>query len=46
VTADKISCIWYAANEDLIREHAERSGLPTNRIGKIKRIIDPATAET
>ena len=45
VTGDKIYCVYYAANEGLIREHAERSGFPANKINKIERVIDPATAE-
>ncbi|WP_114948304.1 DUF4242 domain-containing protein [Microvirga calopogonii] len=45
VTGDKIYCVYYAADEGLIREHAERSGFPANRINKVERIIDPATAE-
>ena len=45
VTGDKIFCVYHAANEALIREHAERSGFPANKITKVERIIDPATAE-
>lgn len=45
VTGDKIYCVYYAANEGLIREHAERSGFPANRVSKVERIIDPANAE-
>jgi hypothetical protein len=46
VTGDKIYCVYHASSEDLIREHAERSGFPANKISKVERIIDPATAET
>lgn len=42
VTADKIFCVY----EKLIREHAEQSGFPANKITRIERVIDPATAET
>jgi hypothetical protein len=45
VTGDKIYCVYHAVNEDLIRQHAERSGFPANKISKVERIIDPATAE-
>jgi hypothetical protein len=45
VTADKIYCVYFAANEQLIREHATRGGFPANRISEVKEIIDPATAE-
>jgi hypothetical protein len=45
VTGDKIYCVYHAADESLIRTHAERSGFPANRIHKVERVIDPATAE-
>jgi hypothetical protein len=45
VTGDKIYCVYHAADESLIRAHAERSGFPANRIHKVERVIDPATAE-
>jgi Protein of unknown function (DUF4242) len=44
VTADRIYCVYLAANEELIREHARRSGLPANTISKVYRVIDPQTA--
>ena len=44
VTADRLYCIYLAANEELIHEHARRSGLPANVISKVYRIIDPQTA--
>ena len=45
VTGDRVYCIYYAANEQLVREHAKQGGFPANRISEIKTIIDPATAE-
>jgi Protein of unknown function (DUF4242) len=45
VTGDKIYCVYHAADEKLIREHAERSGFPANKISKVERVIDPTTAE-
>jgi hypothetical protein len=44
VTADKVYCIYIAADEAIIRKHAEQGGFPANRISEIKTIIDPATA--
>ncbi len=44
VTADKVYCIYIAADEAIIRKHAEQGGFPANRISEIKSIIDPATA--
>ena len=45
VTADKLYCVYIAPNEELIREHAQQSGFPANRISEIKTMIDPTTAE-
>lgn len=44
VAADKIFCVYMAANEGLIRKHAEISGFPANKITEVKRVIDPTTA--
>ena len=45
VTGDKTFCIYLAADEALIREHAERSGFPATKITLVDTIIDPVTAE-
>ena len=45
VTGDKIYCIYIAANEDLVREHAKQGGFPANSVAEVKTIIDPTTAE-
>lgn len=44
VTADKVYCVYIAADADIIRKHAEQGGFPANRISEIKAIIDPASA--
>ena len=44
VTADKLYCIYIAPSEAMIREHAERAGLPANRISEVRAIIDPTVA--
>jgi hypothetical protein len=44
VTADKIYCVYLAANEELIREHAQRSGFPAASIADVRAIIDPTMA--
>ena len=44
VTGDKIYCIYKAANEDLIREHAMKGGFPANKVLEVPSIISPATA--
>ncbi|MGH9518761.1 MAG: DUF4242 domain-containing protein, partial [Terriglobales bacterium] len=45
VTDDKIYCIYLAPNEAAIREHAQRGGFPANSIARVRRMIDPSTAE-
>jgi hypothetical protein len=45
VTNDKIYCVYRAANEGLIREHAKLGGFPVNRISEVRATIDPTTAE-
>ncbi len=45
VVDNKIYCVYNAANEGLIREHAERSGFPANRISEVKAVISPDTAK-
>jgi hypothetical protein len=45
VTADKIYCIYNAANEALVREHARRGGFPANSVSRVMSVIDPTTAE-
>ncbi len=45
VTGEQIYCIYRAANEELVREHARQGGFPANRVSEIKTTIDPTTAE-
>lgn len=43
VTGDKTFCIYLAENEDLIREHAVKSGFPADRITPVDAMFDPTT---
>ena len=45
VTGDKVYCVYIAPDEAAVREHAERGGVPANRVSEIKGMIDPTTAE-
>lgn len=45
VAGDKIYCIYDAPSEALIREHADKSGFPANRITPVSAIICPTTAD-
>lgn len=45
VTDNKVYCVYIAPDEQHIIVHAERLGLPANRVNKVQRMIDPTTAE-
>lgn len=45
VTDDKITCIYLAPNEQIIREHAARGGFPVTKISEVRAVIDPQTSE-
>jgi hypothetical protein len=42
VTEDKVYCVYLAPDEDSIREHARRVGIPADRVSAVRRLIDPA----
>jgi len=42
VTDDKIYCIYFSPNEDLIRAHARELGLPADRVSAVRSMLDPA----
>jgi hypothetical protein len=44
VAADKTFCLYLAENEAAVREHAQLSGFPANKITEIGAVIDPTTA--
>ncbi len=41
VTEDKVYCVYLAPDEESIREHARRTGIPADRISAVRRLIDP-----
>lgn len=45
VTDNKLYCIYIAANEELVQEHARLGGFPANHVSQVKTIIEPTTAE-
>jgi len=45
VTADKVYCIYIAANEQAVRDHAKKGEFPADSVAEIKTIIDPTTGE-
>lgn len=45
VTDDKIYCVYIAPDKEMIEKHAKEGGFPANKISKVRRMIDPTTAE-
>jgi Nickel responsive protein SCO4226-like len=45
VSDDKITCVYIAANTDIVREHARCGGFPIDEVLEVRTIIDPTTAE-
>jgi predicted Rdx family selenoprotein len=45
VTGDKITCLYIAPNEEMIREHARQGGFPADSVQEVLEVIDPTTAE-
>lgn len=44
VTNDKVYCVYIATDDDIIRRHAEKVGIPANRISAVRRLLDPVNA--
>jgi Protein of unknown function (DUF4242) len=45
VTDDKITCVYVAASEEIVREHGRCGGFPIDAVHAVSRVIDPTTAE-
>jgi hypothetical protein len=45
VTDNKIYCIYIAADEAAVREHAQQGGFTANSIAQVRSMIDPTTGE-
>ncbi|MGA3041752.1 MAG: DUF4242 domain-containing protein [Bryobacteraceae bacterium] len=43
VTEDKVYCVYLAPDENTIREHARRVGIPADRVSAVRRLIDPSS---
>jgi hypothetical protein len=43
VADDKTFCVYLAADEKIIRKHAEMSGFPATKITEVRKMIDPTT---
>ena len=44
VTDDRITCVYLAESEELIREHGRCGGFPVDSVDLIHEVIDPTTA--
>jgi len=45
ITDNKVYCIYWAPNAEIIQEHARRCGAPANRISAVRRLMEPADVE-
>jgi hypothetical protein len=45
VTENKVYCIYLAPDEATIRQHAQRVGIPANRVAAVRRLMTSADAE-
>ena len=41
VTEDKVYCVYLAPDEDTVREHARRAGIPADRVSAVRRMLNP-----
>lgn len=41
VTEDKVYCVYLAPDEQSVREHARRTGIPADRVSAVRRLVDP-----
>ena len=44
VIGDAIYCVYNADSEELVREHAERAGVPANDISEVSTVIKHNTS--
>ena len=45
VTENKVYCIYLAPDEATVREHAQRVGIPANRVAAVRRLMSALDAE-
>src|SRR5687768_9896203 len=44
VTEDCIYCHYLAENEEMVREHARRAGMPATKVSEVRSLVDSLTA--
>jgi len=42
VTDNKVYCVYIAPDEAYIHQHAERLGVPANRVSKVRQMLNPS----
>ena len=45
VTDDRVYCVYIAASEDLVRQHAKQGGFPVDRVSRVHSMMDPTSSE-
>jgi hypothetical protein len=45
VTDNKIYCEYIAPDEEAVKQHAQKGGVPANSVARVRSVIDPTTAE-
>jgi hypothetical protein len=45
VTEDKVYCVYLAPDENTIREHARKAGMPADRVAAVRRLVSPVNFE-
>ena len=45
VTDDKLTCVYIAVDEAIVREHARCGAFPIDAVHEVRAVIDPTTAE-
>jgi Protein of unknown function (DUF4242) len=43
VTSNRIYCHYLAENEEKVREHARRAGLPCTKVSEVRSVVDSLT---
>ena len=46
VTDEKIYCVYFAQDEEKVREHARRTGIPATRVSAVRRMLNPEKYQT
>jgi hypothetical protein len=41
VTDNKVYCVYLAPDEETIRMHARKAGMPADRVSAVRRLLDP-----